>query len=73
MKQVTVPAVHIVPVGFEIDSVVIPVIVMRADKVWLMAERDPGRDQRRMARLISRINLVSLGISLWFGIHKNPY
>jgi hypothetical protein len=37
--------IHIAPVGFEIDRVVIPVIEMRADKVWLMAERDPARDQ----------------------------
>jgi len=39
--------VHIAPVGFEIDRVVLPVIEMRADKVWLMAERDPLRDQGR--------------------------
>lgn len=37
--------VHIAPVGFEIDRVVLPVIEMEADKVWLMTERDPGRDQ----------------------------
>jgi hypothetical protein len=39
--------VHIAPVGFEIDRVVMPVIEMEADKVWLMAERDPTRDQGR--------------------------
>jgi hypothetical protein len=36
--------VHIAPVGFEIDRVVLPVIEMEADKVWLMTERDPERD-----------------------------
>jgi hypothetical protein len=39
--------VHIAPIGFEIDRVVMPVIEMEADKVWLMAERDPARDQGR--------------------------
>jgi len=39
--------VHIAPVGFEIDRVVIPVIEMKADRVWLMTERDPARDQGR--------------------------
>ena len=33
--------VHIAPVGFEIDRIVIPAKKMRADKVWLI-----GHDQR---------------------------
>jgi len=40
--------VHIAPVGFEIDRVVIPVIEMEADKVWLITERDPELDKGRV-------------------------
>lgn len=37
--------IHISPVGFEIDRVVLPLIQMEADKVWLIAERDPDLDK----------------------------
>ena len=39
--------IHIAPVGFEIDRVVLPLIQMEADRVWLIAERDPGLDKGR--------------------------
>ena len=32
--------VHIAPVGFEIDRIVIPARKMRADKVWLIAHNN---------------------------------
>lgn len=32
--------VHIAPVGFEIDRVVMPLVEMKADKVWLILKKD---------------------------------
>lgn len=37
--------VHIAPVGFEIDRVVIPAKEMKADKVWLLVHENPSEDK----------------------------
>jgi len=37
--------IHIAPVGFEIDRVVIPAKEMRADKVWLLVHDKPNEDK----------------------------
>lgn len=39
--------VHIVPVGFEVDRIVLPVISMKADKVWLITEKDSTVDSAK--------------------------
>ena len=39
--------VHIAPVGFEIDRIVIPAKKMRADKVWLIAHSNLSQDKAR--------------------------
>ena len=39
--------VHIAPVGFEIDRIVIPARKMRADKVWLIAHSNLSQDKAR--------------------------
>ena len=39
--------VHIAPVGFEIDRIVLPAIQMKADKVWLIREVNPAKDKAR--------------------------
>ncbi len=39
--------VHIAPVGFEIDRIVIPAKKMRADKVWLIAHSNLSEDKAR--------------------------
>ena len=39
--------VHIAPVGFEIDRIVIPARKMRADKVWLIAHNNLSQDKTR--------------------------
>lgn len=33
--------VHIAPVGFEVDRVVLPAIEMKADRIWLLVHDDP--------------------------------
>jgi len=39
--------VHIAPVGFEVDRIVIPAEQMRADKVWLLVHENPSEDKAR--------------------------
>ena len=39
--------VHIAPVGFEIDRIVVPAIKMRADKVWLIGHNNLSEDKAR--------------------------
>ena len=39
--------VHIAPVGFEIDRIVIPAKKMRADKVWLISHKLRSQDKAR--------------------------
>ena len=37
--------VHIAPVGFEVDRIVIPAKEMKADKVWLLVHDKPNEDK----------------------------
>ena len=39
--------VHIAPVGFEIDRIIVPAINMRADKVWLIGHSNLSADKAR--------------------------
>ena len=47
MKSKLKLRVHIAPVGFEIDRIVIPAKKMRADKVWLIAHSNLSEDKAR--------------------------
>jgi len=37
--------VHIAPVGFEVDRIVIPAEQMKADRVWLLIHENPSEDK----------------------------
>jgi hypothetical protein len=37
--------VHVAPVGFEVDRIVIPAIQMKADRVWLITHNNPSLDK----------------------------
>lgn len=37
--------IHIAPVGFEIDRIVIPALTMKADRVWLVSHNKAGEDE----------------------------
>ena len=39
--------VHVAPVGFEIDRIVLPAIQMKADKVWLITHSNTSDDKGR--------------------------
>ena len=45
MNNIANLRVHIAPVGFEVDRVVIPAKNMRADKVWLLVHDNPSEDK----------------------------
>lgn len=47
MNNLSKLRVHIAPVGFEIDRIVLPAIQMKADKVWLIREANPAKDKAR--------------------------
>jgi len=44
MKSIVNLRVHIAPVGFEVDRVVIPALDQKADKVWLIAHDNVSED-----------------------------
>jgi len=39
--------VHIAPVGFEVDRIVLPAMEMKADKVWLLSHDNPKDDHAK--------------------------
>jgi len=45
MKDMVNLRIHIAPVGFEIDRVVISAVRMKADKVWLIAHDNATGDK----------------------------
>ena len=45
MKDIVNLRIHIAPVAFEVDRVVIPAVRMKADKVWLVAHDDVVKDK----------------------------
>src|SRR3990172_6949616 len=47
MSKLSSLRVHIAPVGYEIDRIVIPAKQMKADKVWLMIHENSSEDKAR--------------------------
>lgn len=48
--------IHIAPVGFEVDRIVIPAENMKADRVWLIIHNDPNEDAGRpFSKLITEL------------------
>jgi hypothetical protein len=39
--------VHIVPLGFEIDRIILPAQEMKADKIWLLRHDNPAQDKAK--------------------------
>ena len=40
--------IHIAPLGFETDRIVLPAIDMKADKVWILIHNDPKKTKARI-------------------------
>jgi len=45
MTRIANLRVHVAPVGFEVDRVIIPAKNMKADKVWLLVHDNPSEDK----------------------------
>ena len=45
MKNIVNLRIHVAPVGFEIDRIVIPAVRMKADKVWLIVHDNVSEDK----------------------------
>ena len=50
MKEIVNLRVHIAPVGFELDRIIIPAVKMKADKVWLVVHDNVTEDKSNKYR-----------------------
>ena len=62
MKDIVNLRVHIAPVGFEIDRIIIPAVRMKADKVWLIAHDNVAEDKANKYRQKIEKELEKKGI-----------
>jgi len=62
MKGIMTLRVHIAPVGFEIDRIVLPAVEMKADKVWLVAHDNVSEDKASKYRDKIEMLLAKKGI-----------
>ena len=47
MSNLTKLRVHIVPLGFELDRIILPALQMKADKIWLLRHDNPSQDKAK--------------------------
>jgi len=45
MTKLTKLRIHIAPIGFEVDRIVLPAIKYKADKVWIISEENASKDK----------------------------
>jgi len=62
MKDIVNLRIHIAPVGFEIDRIIIPAVRMKADKVWLIAHENVADDKANKYRQKIEKELEEKGI-----------
>jgi len=62
MKDMVNLRIHIAPVGFEIDRIIIPAVRMKADKVWLIAHDTIAEDKSNKYRQKIEKELEKIGI-----------
>ena len=62
MSEMMKLRVHIAPVGFEVDRIIIPAVRMRADKVWLVVHDNPAEDKAHKYLLKIEKELAKKGI-----------
>ena len=65
MNNIANLRVHIAPVGFEVDRVVIPAKNMRADKVWLLIHDNPSEEMIPPSRPHTRHRSFCHGAQTW--------
>ena len=59
MKNIVTLRIHIAPVGFEVDRIIIPATTQKADKVWLIvhdnvAEDKASKYRQRIQKLLEK-------------------
>jgi len=64
MKSIVNLRIHIAPVGFEVDRVVIPALDQKADKVWLIAHDNVSEDMSVKYRTKVERELEKNGINV---------
>jgi len=62
MKNIVNLRIHIAPVGFEIDRIIIPATSQKADKVWLIAHDNVSEDKAAKYREKIEKELEQIGI-----------
>jgi len=62
MKDMVNLRIHIAPVGFEIDRIIIPAVRIKADKVWLIAHDTIAEDKSNKYRQKIEMELEKKGI-----------
>ena len=62
MKDIVNLRIHVAPVGFEIDRIIIPAVRMKADKVWLVAHDAIAEDKASKYRQKIEKELEEKGI-----------
>ena len=62
MKNIVNLRVHVAPVGFEVDRIIIPAVRMKADKVWLIAHDNTAEDKASKYRQKIEKELEQKGI-----------
>lgn len=70
LSNLTNLRVHIAPVGFEVDRIVIPAKEMKADKVWLLVHDNPAKDKAGPFVERVRKNLKKEKIAVEIGYHN---
>jgi len=62
MKEIVNLRIHIAPVGFELDRIIIPAVKMKADKVWLVVHDNVTEDKSNKYRQKIEKTLEKKGI-----------
>ena len=59
--------IHIAPLGFESDRIILPVMEMKADKVWILIHNDPKRTEARpyLDEIKKRLKKEKVILKLW--------
>lgn len=65
--------VHVAPVGFEVDRIVIPAIERRADRVWLMLPEAPGPVERFAAAIKAKLAERSIEVAEIVHDRSDPF
>lgn len=75
IMAITKLRVHIAPVGFEVDRIVLPAIEMKADKIWLLIHSNPKDDRAKSYEdeIIKKFKKVKIKIEVIKSNRKDAF